>query len=205
MQSSYVYFCTEPVGKHFDPEFQPELTPKQMLELGVFGGKYMTDCVDEFPATWFRRAKLCSERHDPKLNYFGVNVQCRFQCGARKAGSITKIRVAGFNGIAVTTWDAAVPMMCAKSNAGARCDVTSRRSRSTARKVKSSAVRGRDKLYFTGPTTHARSNPFGNASMITLSSRLCSSSALSPASTHVKPPVESSASFTTLSPSPLKP
>jgi len=73
MQSSYVYFCTEPVGKHFDPEFQPELTPKEMLELGVFGGKYMTDCVDEFPASWFRRATLCSERHDPKLNYFGVN------------------------------------------------------------------------------------------------------------------------------------
>ncbi len=67
MQSSYVYFCTEPVGKHFDPDFQPELTPKQMLELGVFGGKYMTDCVDEFPAAWFQRAKLCSEHHDSKL------------------------------------------------------------------------------------------------------------------------------------------
>ena len=73
MQSNYVYFCTEPIGKNFDPEFQPELTPKEMLELGVFGGKYMTDCVDEFPASWFRRAKLCPERHDPKLNFFGVN------------------------------------------------------------------------------------------------------------------------------------
>src|SRR5215218_3460295 len=59
MQSNYVYFCTEPIGKNFDPDFQPELTPKEMLELGVFGGKYMTDCVDEFPASWFRRAKLC--------------------------------------------------------------------------------------------------------------------------------------------------
>lgn len=44
-----------------------------MLELGVFGGKYMTDCVKEFPTSWFRRAKLSSERHNPKLNYFGVN------------------------------------------------------------------------------------------------------------------------------------
>jgi hypothetical protein len=44
-----------------------------MLELGVFGGKYMTDGAGEFPDSWFRRAKLCAERHDPKLNYFGVN------------------------------------------------------------------------------------------------------------------------------------
>jgi hypothetical protein len=73
MQSNYVYFCTEPAGRNFDPDFQPELTPKEMLKLGVFGGKYMTDCVDEFPASWFRGVKLCPERHDPKLNYFGVN------------------------------------------------------------------------------------------------------------------------------------
>jgi hypothetical protein len=73
MQSKYVYFCTEPVGRNFHPEFKPELTPREMLELGVFGGKYMTDCTEEFPASWFRRAKLCHERHDPKLNYFGVN------------------------------------------------------------------------------------------------------------------------------------
>jgi hypothetical protein len=48
MQSSYVYFCTEPVGKNFHPEFKPELTPREMLELGVFGGKYMTDCAASF-------------------------------------------------------------------------------------------------------------------------------------------------------------
>ena len=73
MQQGYVYYRTEPPGRHFDPAFQPQLTPKEMLELGVFGGKYMTDCRDEFPASWFRHAKLCSERHDPRLNYFGVN------------------------------------------------------------------------------------------------------------------------------------
>ena len=44
-----------------------------MLALGVFGGKYMTDCTNEFPASWFSHAKLCHERHDPKLNFFGVN------------------------------------------------------------------------------------------------------------------------------------
>jgi len=49
MQKGYIYFRTEPIGKNFDSEFNPELTPKQMLEMGVFGGKYMTDCKEEFP------------------------------------------------------------------------------------------------------------------------------------------------------------
>jgi hypothetical protein len=73
MQKGYVYHRTEPVGRNFAPGFTPELTPKQMLALGVFGGKYMTDCRGEFPASWFVRARLCAERHDPRLNCFGVN------------------------------------------------------------------------------------------------------------------------------------
>ena len=73
MQTGYSYVLTEPMGKNFDPEFQPELTPKEMLEIGVFGGKYMTDCTDEFPKNWFDKAQLCAERHDPELNFFGNN------------------------------------------------------------------------------------------------------------------------------------
>ncbi len=73
MQTNYCYELTEPAGKNFHIEFRPELTPREMLELGIFGGKYMTDCRNEFPRSWFTRAKLCSERHDPKLNFFGVN------------------------------------------------------------------------------------------------------------------------------------
>lgn len=73
MQNKYCYTLAEKMGKNFDTDFKPELTPQQMLELGVFGGKYMTDCRDEFPESWFKKAKLCSEFHDPKLNYFGVN------------------------------------------------------------------------------------------------------------------------------------
>lgn len=73
MQRGYVYLLTEPVGQHFHPVFRPELTPKQMLELGVFGGRYMTDCAAEFPRDWFFKARLCRERHDPGLNFFGVN------------------------------------------------------------------------------------------------------------------------------------
>jgi hypothetical protein len=73
MQQGYVYYRTEPPGRNFAPDFAPELTPKTMLELGVFGGKYMTDCRREFPASWFARAKLSPGRKNPRLNYFGVN------------------------------------------------------------------------------------------------------------------------------------
>lgn len=73
MQHGYRYELTEPVGKNFAAEFKPALTPKEMLKLGVFGGKYMTDCGAEFPKDWYAEAKLCPEKHDAKLNYFGVN------------------------------------------------------------------------------------------------------------------------------------
>jgi hypothetical protein len=73
MQRGYVYELAAAAGRDFDPDFRPELTPKEMLALGVFGGRYMTDCGSEFPADWFRNARLCHERHDPALNFFGVN------------------------------------------------------------------------------------------------------------------------------------
>lgn len=73
MQHGYVYTLTEPEGKNFHPNFRPDLSPAELLELGVFGGKYMTDCRDEFPASWYRGAKLCHERHDASLNFFKIN------------------------------------------------------------------------------------------------------------------------------------
>ncbi|MFA6518144.1 MAG: hypothetical protein WCV93_00650 [Candidatus Shapirobacteria bacterium] len=73
MQKGYGYYLTELQGKNFDPVFKPDLTPKEMLEMGVFGGKYMTDCRKEFPKDWFEKAKLCHEFHDPSINFFGVN------------------------------------------------------------------------------------------------------------------------------------
>lgn len=72
MQKGYSYLLTAPTGKEFAPDFQPELTPREMLELGVFGGKYMTDCQDEFPRNWFSNAKLSPGGADPAINYFGV-------------------------------------------------------------------------------------------------------------------------------------
>lgn len=73
MQKQYRYYRTAPVGRDFDPEFRPQLTPKQMLALGVFGGKYMTDCTKEFPKDWFINAKLSPLKKDPSLNFFGVD------------------------------------------------------------------------------------------------------------------------------------
>ena len=73
MQRGYRYELTAPIGRDFDPEFAPELTPRKMLELGVFGGKYLTDTRDEFPAGWFRRAKLSPQHRDRRLNFFGVD------------------------------------------------------------------------------------------------------------------------------------
>ena len=73
MQQGYVYLRTEAAGEAFHPDFRPQLTPAELLKVGVFGGKYMTDCRAEFPGEWFEGAKLCAERHDPQLNFFRVN------------------------------------------------------------------------------------------------------------------------------------
>jgi len=76
MQKGYTYELVCPIGKEFDKDFKPDLTPKEMLEIGVFGGIYMRDCRDEFPTDWFTNAKFApvsTHKHDATLNYFGVN------------------------------------------------------------------------------------------------------------------------------------
>lgn len=73
MQQGYSYALTAPMGEDFADGFTPDLTPAQMLVLGVFGGCYLTDCRDEFPADWFDGAKLSPGKPNPKLNYFGID------------------------------------------------------------------------------------------------------------------------------------
>jgi hypothetical protein len=73
MQNGYVYSLNENIGENFHEEFNPELTPKQMLDLGVFGGKYMTDCKNEFPEEWFYNAKLSRLKKDINLNFYKVD------------------------------------------------------------------------------------------------------------------------------------
>lgn len=72
LQTGYKYNLTEPMGKNFDTEFKPQLTPKQMLELGIFGGCYFYNGDSEYPKDWFDGIKI-TQTADPKLNLFEVN------------------------------------------------------------------------------------------------------------------------------------
>ncbi|VVB70350.1 Uncharacterised protein [uncultured archaeon] len=70
-QTNYSYTLT---GKKFDPEFKPAYTPRQMLMMGVFEGKYLNDCLLEFPREWFIDAfdKLSPEAPDATINKFRI-------------------------------------------------------------------------------------------------------------------------------------
>ena len=58
--------------KDFYKIFKPQLTPKKMLELGVFGGAYFVDgSIKEFPKSWFTKAKI-SKTFDINLNRFKI-------------------------------------------------------------------------------------------------------------------------------------
>jgi hypothetical protein len=84
MQQDYRYVLVTPTGRNFDPDFRPELTPPEMLRLGIFGGKYMTDCKDEFPRSWFARAKLSPIHANAGLNCFGVDASQSLSVWRRK-------------------------------------------------------------------------------------------------------------------------
>jgi hypothetical protein len=71
MQSGYRYRLEAPVGENFPENFKPHLSPREMLEMGIFEGKYCNDCTDEFPDSWFANAKT-SDIPDSALNYFGI-------------------------------------------------------------------------------------------------------------------------------------
>lgn len=79
MQQGYVYDLAESEGQNFAEDFKPELTPKQMLELGVFEGHYLTDCQDEFPRDWFVNARLCLTKADVGQNYFKLKSRMSLQ------------------------------------------------------------------------------------------------------------------------------
>lgn len=64
-------------------DFRPYYTPQQMLTMGVFEGKYMNDCYNEFPAEWFasaiKRGKLCPDGANPQVNYFKIKSRLSLQ------------------------------------------------------------------------------------------------------------------------------
>ena len=71
MQDGYSYVLTASAGEGFATGFEPRFSPKEMLEMGVFEGKYLNDCASEFPADWFAEAKI-AKTASADLNYFGV-------------------------------------------------------------------------------------------------------------------------------------
>jgi hypothetical protein len=77
MEKNYTYKLDEEPGKNFDPEFKPYFSPAQMLRLGVFGGKYLNDCLDEYPQEWFLDAialgKLSPQGTNISLNLFQID------------------------------------------------------------------------------------------------------------------------------------
>ncbi len=78
MQTGYAYLLTAPMGMDYDNGFAPAFTPKEMLALGVFEGKYCNDCRGEFPDDWFTKAKT-SAIADPRLNYFQLKSRLSLQ------------------------------------------------------------------------------------------------------------------------------
>ena len=74
-KGSYVLTCDP--GKDFAEGFEPYLTPEEILCLGAFGGKYLNDCLLEFPAEWFLNAghlgKLCPGGQDISVNHFKID------------------------------------------------------------------------------------------------------------------------------------
>lgn len=73
-QKNYRYSLSMPYGDFSDqPEFQPELSPRTMLRMGVFEGKYLNDARQEFPSEWYTDARLTTTgKPDLQLNCFGI-------------------------------------------------------------------------------------------------------------------------------------
>jgi hypothetical protein len=71
MDNGYTYKLSKNIGEIDHPEFTPYFTPGEMLEMGVFEGKYLNDCILEFPREWFEDA-IKSETLSPTE----ANVAC---------------------------------------------------------------------------------------------------------------------------------
>lgn len=83
LQPHYEYEIVESIGDNFDVGFLPELSPQEMLELGVFGGNYFEGETDEFPHEWFTQGRI-SDTHDPQQNFFQIDASQSRQEWQRK-------------------------------------------------------------------------------------------------------------------------
>lgn len=133
MQKNYTYETSEPIGQNFAPDFLPELTPAEMLHMGVFEGKYLNDCRNEFPADWFRNAALAPQTANAGINFFHLKSRLSLQEWQNAAGFTARIPAAGFNGIAAIISVAACRKLTAsKSGAGNHSNATKSKLKKTA-------------------------------------------------------------------------
>ncbi len=146
--------------KSFAPDFSPDLAPAELLRLGVFGGRYMTDCGAEFPRDWFAKVVLSPERHDPKLNYFGVNASQPLAVWRAKGWIHPDDPRGWFQWYCRYFAVAVIRTTHARSNAGAPSDATSLSCAAIARRTRSIAGHASVRRCCTGPTTHERSEGF---------------------------------------------
>ena len=79
MQHNYTYELAEFPGTNFAPDFKPELTPQEMLALGVFEGKYLCDGEYEFPREWYAHARLSCNKPDAQINLFKIKSRLSLQ------------------------------------------------------------------------------------------------------------------------------
>jgi len=67
------YELSAPQGRWpTDLGFSPALSPREMLKLGVFEGWYLQSAISEYPASWFKGARLSPDGPDPAANALGV-------------------------------------------------------------------------------------------------------------------------------------
>jgi hypothetical protein len=83
MEKGYSYVLAENPGKNFAEGFEPYYTPAEMLEMGVFSGKYLNDCLLEFPKEWFLKAikkgKLSPQSKNTDCNFLKVDSRLPLQ------------------------------------------------------------------------------------------------------------------------------
>ena len=85
MEKNYSYVLTYKAGTNITkgglntngklinyPDFKPAFSPREILNMGSFEGKYCNDQIFEFPRNWYKLVKLSPERANPSINYFGV-------------------------------------------------------------------------------------------------------------------------------------
>jgi hypothetical protein len=81
MQKNYEYVLSEDYATNIDVIMKDAISPIDMLVMGVFSGKYLNDCQDEFPDEWFEKSKMSritkdshndTTEYDKTHNFFGI-------------------------------------------------------------------------------------------------------------------------------------